>query len=62
MTSDATLKLTSDYFERHSYFGLEAGNVCFFEQHQLPCLTFEGKLILSSKGMSLSCVGDEVSI
>ncbi|XP_057298013.1 UDP-N-acetylhexosamine pyrophosphorylase-like [Hydractinia symbiolongicarpus] len=50
MTSAATLKSTVDYFQENSYFGLEQSNVNFFEQHQLPCLTFEGKLILSSTG------------
>ena len=47
MTSDATLKDTKDFFTRHDNFGLQPENVIFFEQNQLPCLTFEGKMILN---------------
>jgi len=50
MTSESTLKDTKDYFESNSFFGLEPSAVVFFEQHQLPCLTFEGKLILKTQG------------
>merc|ERR1719427_663167 len=50
MTSEATLKDTKVYFKKHNYFGLKSSDVTFFEQHLLPCLTFEGKLMLSSKG------------
>jgi len=50
MTSESTLKDTKDYFESNSFFGLEPSAVVFFEQHQLPCLTFEGKLILKTPG------------
>lgn len=49
MTSDATLKETKKFFEANDHFGLEASNVIFFEQYLLPCLTFEGKMMLSSK-------------
>lgn len=50
MTSEATLRDTKDFFQQHNYFGLRSEDVTFFEQHLLPCLTFEGKLMLSSKG------------
>lgn len=50
MTSDATLKETKKYFEANDFFGLESSNVIFFEQSLLPCLTFEGKMMLASKG------------
>lgn len=53
MTSEATLKDSKDYFADNSYFGLDAANVVFFEQHQLPCLTFEGKLILAGQGKGI---------
>ena len=53
MTSEATLKDTKEFFEYHSYFGLEPENVIFFKQHLLPCLSFEGKLILADKGEDL---------
>jgi len=50
MTSEATLKDTKSFFKRHDYFGLRSTDVTFFEQHLLPCLTNDGKLMLSSKG------------
>ena len=53
MTSEATLKDTKEFFEYRSYFGLEPDNVIFFKQHLLPCLSFEGKLILADKGKDL---------
>ena len=53
MTSDATLKATKDFFVEHNYFGLSSSAVIFFEQHQLPCVTFEGKLMLASHGVYL---------
>lgn len=49
MTSEATLKDTRAFFKKNNYFGLKSSNVTFFEQHLLPCLTFTGKLMLSSK-------------
>lgn len=49
MTSDATLKETRKFFEENSYFGLDKKNVIFFEQYLLPCLTFEGKMMLQNK-------------
>lgn len=49
MTSEATLRDTKMFFKKNNYFGLKSSNVTFFEQHLLPCLTFTGKLMLSSK-------------
>ena len=46
MTSDYTMDDTQRFFEKHNYFGLHRDDVVFFEQHTLPCLTFEGKIIL----------------
>ena len=53
MTSEATLKDTKEFFEYRSYFGLEPDNVIFFKQHLLPCLSFEGQLLLADKGKDL---------
>ena len=49
MTSEHTMQSTKDFFSSHQYFGLQADNVIFFEQHMLPCVTFEGKVILEQR-------------
>nr|CAB3267418.1 UDP-N-acetylhexosamine pyrophosphorylase [Phallusia mammillata] len=48
MTSDATRKQTQDFFEKHEYFGLKENQVKFFEQFTLPCLDFQGKVLLAN--------------
>lgn len=50
MTSEATKEVTKQYFNQNSYFGLKKENVIFFEQHTLPCMTFEGKIMLDNFG------------
>lgn len=50
MTSEATKEITQQYFKEHNHFGLQKENVIFFEQHTLPCMTFDGKIILDSYG------------
>lgn len=49
MTSEATMGKTSEYFAAKNYFGLRKENVIFFEQNTLPCMTFDGKIIMESK-------------
>ena len=49
MTSEATKKETQKFFHEHDYFGLNEKNVVFFEQFTLPCVDFDGKIILSQK-------------
>ena len=46
MTSDKTQAETREFFEKHDYFGLNPANVVMFEQGLLPCMTFDGKIIL----------------
>ena len=49
MTSEHTRDPTIEFFEQHSYFGLDRKNVIVIEQNTLPCLEFNGKIILSEK-------------
>jgi len=46
MTSEHTKESTRQFFQKHDYFDLNPDNVSFFEQETLPCMTFDGKIIL----------------
>lgn len=49
MTSEATMGQTVEYFKKNDFFGLKESNVKFFEQFTLPCMDFNGKVLLSAK-------------
>ncbi|KAG0325997.1 UDP-N-acetylglucosamine pyrophosphorylase [Dissophora globulifera] len=49
MTSGPTRPATVEFFEKNNYFGLDSANVSFFEQGTLPCMTFDGKIMMESK-------------
>jgi UDP-N-acetylglucosamine/UDP-N-acetylgalactosamine diphosphorylase len=48
MTSHETQIPTQEFFRQHRFFGLEEGQVHFFNQAMLPTLTPQGKLILGN--------------
>ncbi|CAB0019700.1 unnamed protein product [Nesidiocoris tenuis] len=47
MTSEHTMAPTVEFFEKHSYFGLNKNDVVFFEQGVLPCFSLDGKILMS---------------
>lgn len=49
MTSEHTIQPTYEYFRNNNYFGLKKENVILFEQGSLPCLQYDGKIILDQK-------------
>ncbi|XP_021347992.1 UDP-N-acetylhexosamine pyrophosphorylase-like isoform X3 [Mizuhopecten yessoensis] len=48
MTSEHTKQATDDYFQQNNYFGLQKENIVLFEQGLLPCIGFNGKIILAN--------------
>ncbi|XP_053195333.1 UDP-N-acetylhexosamine pyrophosphorylase-like protein 1 [Scomber japonicus] len=50
MTSEFTLAPTEKFFKENNYFGLEPSHMVMFEQRMIPAVTFDGKVILQSKG------------
>jgi UDP-N-acetylglucosamine/UDP-N-acetylgalactosamine diphosphorylase len=50
MTSPATYQQTVDYFKKNKYFGQQAQSFFFFNQHMIPCLQPNGKIINESAG------------
>ena len=49
MTSPLNDAETRQFFRSNSYFGLDEEDVVFFKQGTLPCLDFEGKVLLKTK-------------
>lgn len=45
LNNDATIK----HFEDNNYFGLDKDSVMFFAQGTMPCIGYDGKLLLNSK-------------
>ncbi|AEY97492.1 FAFL192Cp [Eremothecium gossypii FDAG1] len=53
MTSRATRTATESFFREHGYFGLQQGQVTFFNQGTLPALDSDGRRLLLESKMSL---------
>ncbi|KAI6661371.1 hypothetical protein LOD99_9954 [Oopsacas minuta] len=49
MTSEDTKNQSVAFFKENKYFGIDHKQVIFFEQKQVPCLDFEGKILLKEK-------------
>ena len=49
MTSKHTKESTIEFFEKHNCFGLQQSNLVVFGQSTLPCMDFNGKIILSER-------------
>jgi UDP-N-acetylglucosamine/UDP-N-acetylgalactosamine diphosphorylase len=49
MTSDVNDAATRAFFERHGYFGLDKGNVVFFQQGMMPAFSMDGQLLLGER-------------
>jgi UDP-N-acetylglucosamine/UDP-N-acetylgalactosamine diphosphorylase len=50
MTSPLNHDATIRHFEDHTYFGLTKDQVFFFRQGVLPCLDFQGRILMESPG------------
>ncbi|XP_041466534.1 UDP-N-acetylhexosamine pyrophosphorylase-like isoform X1 [Lytechinus variegatus] len=49
MTSEHTKEPTREFFKQHNHFGIGEDDLVLFEQEMLPCVSFEGKIILDQK-------------
>lgn len=49
MTSEHTQGDTESYLCSHGYFGLKRENIVLFEQHTLPAMDFQGRILLEEK-------------
>ena len=50
MTSPLNHEATVGFFEEHGYFGLDKGDVMFFQQGVMPSVGLDGRILLAEKG------------
>lgn len=50
MTSRENNKQTTEFFEKHNYFGMKKNNVNFFIQGELPMIGQDGKILVDENG------------
>ena len=50
MTSHANHAATEAFFAENKYFGLDRARVHFFRQGRMPAVSFEGKILLETRG------------
>jgi UDP-N-acetylglucosamine/UDP-N-acetylgalactosamine diphosphorylase len=50
MTSHQNHTATEAFFQEKNYFGLEKSRVHFFRQGRMPAVSFDGKILLETKG------------
>lgn len=51
MTSKENNYNTTNFFERHDYFGMGKENIKFFMQNELPMVDVNGKILVDENGM-----------
>ncbi len=51
MTSKENNYKTTNFFERHNYFGMGEENIKFFIQNELPMVDVKGKILVDEKGL-----------
>ena len=49
MTSQANDAQTRDFFQQHSFFGLDRRDVFFFQQGMMPAFAMDGRVLLAEK-------------
>ncbi len=50
MTSPLNDAATREFFARHTHFGMDPADIVFLQQGQMPALSYDGKLLLASRG------------
>ena len=49
MTSEPTHELTVNFFKKNQYFGLDEGDIFFFQQGSMPSFDLSGRILLEDR-------------